>query len=403
MLYFLETPVGIALIKKQDGFVLENKLIYSSNSTAVNISKALADLHGSEWLPAEIDKFIRENVPAGTVLNVMDSDLVPLLEQKYKLIVKNIVDSDFRKLKNNSFKWFGLNKDVYNAFAARVAHKMTGEKIEDHFIVETINIIEKYNVNINNRIMRVREWYSLHFPELNEVSDNSQYIKYILEIGDRDEYLNSKAEESELPGKIIEQMKNSMGIEMKKADLEKIRDCVEGILADMDYRAKLFEELKHKCKSSCPNLSELIDEGLIAKLLRKAGDLSLLAQQPASTIQIYGSEKAYNEAVKNSANTPKHGIIFEAPIICQSDSSLQGKLARILANKISLCARADLAKECTDGSFGKTCRDKIEDALEKMKNGSKKSAKPIKKQNRKYIAVKDYEEGQDSRKKIKRE
>jgi nucleolar protein 56 len=55
---------------------------------------------------------------------------------------------------------------------------------QDKHIVQSINLLELLDKDINTFTMRVREWYSWHYPELARiVTDNSKYVKLVKLIG----------------------------------------------------------------------------------------------------------------------------------------------------------------------------------------------------------------------------
>ena len=48
----------------------------------------------------------------------------------------------------------------------------------DNMIIQTIALIDQLDKDINTFSMRIREWYSYHFPELVKiVNDNHMYAK----------------------------------------------------------------------------------------------------------------------------------------------------------------------------------------------------------------------------------
>jgi len=101
------------------------------------------------------------------------------------------------------------------------------------------------------------------------------------------------------------------------------------------YQKKLAEEL-------CPNMAEVGGADVAAKLVSHVGSLRKLAFLPASTIQVLGAEKALFKHLKNRRIAPpKHGIIFQNARISASPKAVRGKIARTLANKLSLAAKAD--------------------------------------------------------------
>jgi len=62
---------------------------------------------------------------------------------------------------------------------------------------------------------------------------------------------------------------------------------------------------------------------------------------PASKIQVMGASKALFKHLQFGANPPKHGLIFQHPLIRGSPASERGKIARTMAAKLAIAARLD--------------------------------------------------------------
>ncbi|UCH71933.1 MAG: hypothetical protein JSW62_05950 [Thermoplasmatales archaeon] len=91
-----------------------------------------------------------------------------------------------------------------------------------------------------------------------------------------------------------------------------------------------------------PNISNLIGPLIGARLMSHASGIERLATLPASTIQILGAEKALFRFKKEGGKPPKHGIIFQHPLINKASKEKRGKIARIIATKIAIAAKADV-------------------------------------------------------------
>jgi nucleolar protein 56 len=94
-------------------------------------------------------------------------------------------------------------------------------------------------------------------------------------------------------------------------------------------------------KEIAPNLESIAGATIGARLIAKSGGLKELANLPASTIQVLGAEKALFKHLKYGTKPPKHGILFQHPLVHSAPKWQRGKIARLLANKISIAARAD--------------------------------------------------------------
>jgi len=71
-----------------------------------------------------------------------------------------------------------------------------------------------------------------------------------------------------------------------------------------------------------------------------------------------GAEKALFRSLKTKARPPKHGIIFQHPLIHDGKRWQRGKIARALAGKLAIAARVDAFN-------GEYVGDKLKADLEK--------------------------------------
>ena len=80
-----------------------------------------------------------------------------------------------------------------------LAHAYSRAKVKfnvnrvDNMIIQAIALLDTLDKDINTFVMRVREWYSWHFPELVKiVNDNYQYSKLALLIKDKSSLTEDK-------------------------------------------------------------------------------------------------------------------------------------------------------------------------------------------------------------------
>ena len=79
----------------------------------------------------------------------------------------------------------------------------------DNMIIQSIALLDQLDKDINTFSMRIREWYSYHFPELVKiVNDNYAFAKCVKLLKDRKALLESisedSAKETEIMGKLEE-------------------------------------------------------------------------------------------------------------------------------------------------------------------------------------------------------
>ncbi|KAJ1374437.1 hypothetical protein KIN20_037124 [Parelaphostrongylus tenuis] len=278
----------------------------------------------------------------------------------------------------------GEHKSELNAMNLAVAHSLGRYKVKfnpekiDTMIVQAVSLLDDLDKELNNYVMRCREWYGWHFPELGKiVQDHQAYAKVIKTIGMRQNAVDvglSGILPEELEAKVKEEAEISMGTDISDLDLIHISGLCDQIIELSQYRAQLFDYLKNRMTALAPNLTSLLGELVGARLISHAGSLVSLAKAPASTIQIIGAEKALFRALKTKKDTPKYGLIYHAQLITQAPPKLKGKMARKLAAKCALATRIDaLADESKGAEVGMECRANLEAVLRvEQERGPKK-------------------------------
>jgi nucleolar protein 56 len=117
-----------------------------------------------------------------------------------------------------------------------------------------------------------------------------------------------------------------------------------------------------------PNVKELLTAAVGARIIAKAGSLARLATLPASTIQVLGAEKALFRALKTGARPPKHGILFQHPLIHSAPKWQRGKIARAVASKVAIAARIDYYRHSgKDADISQKLNTRLDEIREKYK------------------------------------
>ncbi|XP_034191981.1 nop56 ribonucleoprotein [Osmia lignaria lignaria] len=247
----------------------------------------------------------------------------------------------------------------------------------DNMIIQSIALLDQLDKDVNTFSMRIREWYSYHFPELVKiVPENYMYAKVAQAIKNRKELTDEKLEaleeivmDSAKAQAIIDASKSSMGMDISPVDLLNIEMFAARVIALADYRKQLAEYLRSKMAGVAPNLATLIGDQVGARLIAHAGSLTNLAKYPASTVQILGAEKALFRALKTRGNTPKYGLLFHSTFIGRAGAKNKGRISRYLANKCSIASRIDCFTDIPTSVFGEKLRQQVEDRLKFYETG----------------------------------
>ena len=250
---------------------------------------------------------------------------------------------------------------------------------QDNMVTQAISLLDQLDKDLNTFSMRVREWYSWHFPELIKiVSDNYLYSRLVRLIKNKsnlsETHLAAMEEitQDETKAKqILDAARSSMGTDISDIDLINIETFATRVMNLHEYRKNLYDYLCSKMNTIAPNLSSLIGEVVGARLISKAGSLTNLSKYPASTVQILGAEKALFRALKTRGNTPKYGLIFHSSFIGKAAAKNKGRISRYLANKCSIASRIDCFTETPTNLFGNALKKQVEQRLEFYESGAK--------------------------------
>ncbi len=219
-------------------------------------------------------------------------------------------------------------------------------KKRDLLAAHAIRTVDDIDKTLNLFVNRLREWYSVHFPELNDiVEDHRLYVKLVSQLGFRDEFTYDNLKELGLGDQLIKRIADaaskSIGADLSEHDMEAIRTFASIAMQLYDLRDSLEGYLDRIMKEVAPNVTELVGPLLGARLISLAGSLEDLAMMPASTVQVLGAEKALFRALRTGGRPPKHGIIFQYPEIFRAPKWQRGKIARALAAKLAIAAKVD--------------------------------------------------------------
>ena len=131
-------------------------------------------------------------------------------------------------------------------------------------------------------MMRLREWYGWHFPELSKIiTDNLIYAKTVRAIGMRHKTAETELSQiltDEIEKEVKDAAEISMGTEINEEDEAYILHLAEQICELADYRESLSEYLGNRMNAIAPNLTTMVGELVGARLISHAGSLINLAK-----------------------------------------------------------------------------------------------------------------------------
>ncbi|KAL4985010.1 hypothetical protein BDW68DRAFT_165909 [Aspergillus falconensis] len=364
-----------------------------------NNKQALSEINDiSEGVASEtLISFLEMNLPKPSkkkniVLGLADRNLATSIKSAFSFVdcetgdTSEVVQDMLRGVRLHASKLLKqLREGDMDTAQLGLGHAYSRAKVkfsvqrDDNHIIQAIAILDQLDKAINTFSMRVREWYSWHFPELIKiVSDNQRYAQLALFIKDKktltDESLHDIAalveDDEGVAQSIIDAAKRSMGQDISDSDMENVISFAQRVVSLSKYRKSLHSYLVSKMNVVAPNLAALIGDIVGARLISHAGSLTNLSKYPASTVQILGAEKALFRALKTKGNTPKYGLLYHSSFIGRAGPKNKGRISRFLANKCSIASRIDNFSDTPTTKYGDALKKQVEERLEFYATGA---------------------------------
>jgi nucleolar protein 56 len=391
--------LGMAAFDRDGSLVVSKK--FDNAIRSYRLLKSGVNLDEIRWFIEKLRSFEPVSTNDTSIVSVLrqaglNSQLMPEDQQQYIQNSKPtlVVKAGFANNEQDAMQ--ALREFAINLSSSRV--KDASEKLDLH-IIQSINALDELDKIINTVGARMREWYGLHFPELdNLVSSLVVYAEIVSKAGLRENILVEILQNIGLPEKkvevILDAAKRSKGGDMTPENLAIVKRLADEVIAQSDLRRVLTDHIEAAMETVAPNVKELLTAAVGARIISKAGSLARLARLPASTIQILGAEKALFRALKTGARPPKHGLLFQHPLIHSAPKWQRGKIARAVASKVAIAARIDYYRH--DGKDS-TVYDKLKIRIDEIREKYREPI-PEKERNRKYkehIQRQQYRTGSD--------
>ena len=341
----------------------------------------------------ELGKFLTN----GEVIIVNDHGLLDIL--KKKSIDAQLMDAEqldnIQSTKPKLLVNSGFANDENDAmeklreFAMQLSSSKVTEVSQspDLHLIQAINTLDETDKIINSISSRLREWYGLHFPELDNLIDSINGYSQIVLSGTRENISKEDFEKAGFSKDKVEMLslikEKSRGGNISEKNFGIVQALAKQILELFELRKNIEEHVDEQMKEEAPNISAILGTTVGARVLAHAGSLKRLATMPASTIQILGAEKALFRSLKTGANPPKHGILFQHATVHAAPSWQRGKIARAVAAKAAIAARVDVYGDGLNEMLLDKLNVRVKEIGDKYKKPVIKESKPQPKAKRK--------------------
>jgi len=267
------------------------------------------------------------------------------------------MQGSYRKLALD-LRWVSSQAEL-NEILSKVNIELTKTELRrekrDQIIMRVVSVLDELEKELNVFSEKLREWYGLHFPEASSmIPSHERYAELVARNGRRESLDDSGL--AKLAGK-------SSGMDFSNYDIRELQAFSKAILGLYETRKRLTRYLEDMTRATLPNTSAVAGPVLTARLLVLSGGIEKLSKLPSSTIQLLGAEKALFRHLRGEGKAPKYGVLFGHPLIQSAPRELRGKMARLVAAKLSLAARTDNFSDRDDG--------------EKMRRGLEEQARKI--------------------------
>lgn len=143
-----------------------------------------------------LKKFLQKNIISQDIqatLGVADKKMAKMIKKHFDIETtkSDRIDELFRCIRFNITNLVeGLTEQTLREMSLGLAHghgrfklKFSADKV-DTMVIQAVSLFQDLDKEINNYMMRLREWYGYHFPELSKiVQDNMIYTKIVRLVG----------------------------------------------------------------------------------------------------------------------------------------------------------------------------------------------------------------------------
>ncbi len=238
---------------------------------------------------------------------------------------------------------FGFSPELRReAFFILARASVASTRGRDLAAIQAVRAYEELLEAGNRLAERLREGYGLHFPELARLVPTERYARLVAGGRPRDEMMVELGMDPQ----------ETAGGPLEPQDEAAIRRLAEVLVRLEEEQERYARSVEQATRAAAPNLSALLGPMLAARVLESAGSLAKLSRMPASTVQLLGAEKALFRHLRDGSRPPKHGVLFLHASVHSAPPWARGKLARALASKAAIAARADAFGSSKDIGVG---------------------------------------------------
>jgi nucleolar protein 56 len=355
--------IGLAAFDESDNLIASKKFdnpihsyrLLKSGERSIELDELAKILHSFDFISVNDSSIAFLLRQSGLNSRIMSEDQQSKVQdEKPTLIVKS-------RLANNEMEAMqNLRSFAIEFSSTRV--KEASEKLDLH-VIQSISALDELD---------------------NLIQSPNLYAEIVAKAGLRQNITKHMLEEAGVHDRkvdiIVDAARRSKGGDASPESLAILKKIANEVLSQSELRRILADYIENTMEVVAPNVKQILTALVGARLISKAGSLSRLAFSSASTIQVLGAEKALFRALKSGARPPKHGLLFQHPMVHSAPKWQRGKIARAVASKVAIAARIDLYRH---SGKDESILNKLEHRIAEIKEKYKEPVSE-KERNRKY-------------------
>jgi nucleolar protein 56 len=298
--YVVETPIGVFVVDDKLNVLDKGFFAKAPHLAAAELKQVQEGIITSNVLDA-----LRNSGKSATL--VFENELLANAAEKGNLQAvtrRNPVAENFRNKLGSEWKgrdtWLQQqsldlpvlrSSGAYNEFARQVTVEIARAGIasastrRDLSAVQAVRAIDDLDKTLNLLAGRVREWYGLHFPEMDRIVEkHDTYARLVAKLGSRRNFTTENLVTEGIPSETADQLaaaaRRSMGGEIEETDLQVLKSFCELMLELYKFRGKSESYVDAVLKQVAPNMTAIVGAPLSARLISIAGSLDNLAKMP---------------------------------------------------------------------------------------------------------------------------
>lgn len=240
----------------------------------------------------------------------------------------------------------------------------------DLHVIQAIGALDEIDREINIAGARIREWYGLHFPELENMVDGIGNYARIVIVGKREGMSAEKLRKAGLQLESAEMLstaaERSNGGGIAEEDLNMVQAMAGHIIEAHHLRTRVEAHVEDVMRREAPNVTAVLGASVGARMLARVGSLKRLAMMPSSAIQVLGAEKALFRSMRTGSHPPKHGLIFQHAMVHSAPRWQRGRIARAVAAKAAIAARVDMHRSGLNETLLEKLNIRVKEIGEKL-------------------------------------